>query len=302
MRLPGMQRIKTELRDLIELVLVPGIAALLPWRWSFAFFKRMAHVQWLYRGACLQALAAAKALGAVEEGDEARWLATRRLVTLVDHADHYLAITRSDQYMARHVAVQGQWPAPDQPGICVTFHWGAGMWALRHASAHGLQAHALVAAMEGTPFAGRWVLRRYAVARTHSVGQALGRDPLVVSGSLRPVLQALRRNQQVFAAVDVPSDQVDASVEVTLLGRKARVPKALFRLACDMRIPVTVYTTGFDADTGVRSLHIARIAPPEASADIQALAQTVFTQLESSIGAEPAFWHFWGEAPRFFSR
>ena len=291
-------RVRREARDLIELVLVPGLAAVLPWRWCFAIFKRLARVQWLYGAACAQALAQAQAFGQVAPADAERWLAVRRLVTLVDHADHYLAITRSNAWMQRHLHVQGQWPSPDAPGIFCTFHWGAGMWGLRHAHSTGLQGHALVAAMEGTPFAGRRVLQWYVKARTRSVESALGRLPLVVSGSLRPVIQALRRNEQVLAAVDVPPDQVDSSIEVRLLGMQARMPKGLLRLAVSQGVPVTVYINGLDVDTGQRWL---RITPLGVWQDVDALVPAVFDLLEAALREEPAAWHFWGEAPRFFS-
>ncbi|MBS0294437.1 MAG: hypothetical protein JSS01_18180 [Proteobacteria bacterium] len=295
---PSLQRLRTELRDAFELVLAPGLAAVLPWRWCFALFKLLARRPWLYHGACQAALDQATALGQVRADDAPRWLALRRLVTLVDHADHYLAVTRSDAFMRRHLAVDGHWPDPDQAAVCLTFHWGAGMWALRHAGQQGLRAHALVAAMEGTPFAGRAVLRHYVQARTGSVGRAMGNAPLVVSGSLRPVVQALRRGEQVFAAVDVPADQVDASLPVTLCAMRARVPKGLLRLAQDMRVPVTVYVTGFDVRTGQRLLRIVQVPAQE---DVQQLADVVFAQLQACLEQEPAFWHFWGEAPRFFS-
>ena len=292
------RRWRTEARDLVELVLVPGLAAVLPWRWCFAIFRRLARVQWLYGAACAQALAQAQARGQVAATDAPRWLAVRRLVTLVDHADHYLAVTRSDAWMRRHLQVQGHWPAPGAPGIFCTFHWGAGMWALRHAHGAGVQGHALVAAMEGSPFAGRRVLQWYMRARTRSVQQALGRAPLVVAGSLRPVIQALRRNEQVLAAVDVPPDQVDASVAVTLLGLQARMPKGLLRLAVAQQVPVTVYVTGMDMRTGERFLRIAQLG---VRPSVDALAQAVFGHLEAALEEDAAAWHFWGEAPRFFS-
>lgn len=290
-------RLRREIRDLIELVLIPGLAAILPWPWCFAIFKRLARVRWLYGAACNQALAQAQERGQVAPSDASLWLATRRLVTLVDHADHYLAVTRSDNWMQRHLQVQGQWPSPNSPGIFCTFHWGAGMWGLRHAHSVGLQGHALVAAMEGDPFAGRRVLHWYVRARTRSVGRALGRAPLVVSGNLRPVIQALRRNEQVLAAVDVPSDQVDSSIEITLLGMPARMPKGLLRLAVSQAIPVTVYVTGIDIHTGQRSLCITSLGVWQ---DLDALASAVFSHLEMALQEKSAAWHFWGEAPRFF--
>lgn len=291
-------RWRREGRDLIELVLVPGLAAVLPWRWCFAIFKCLARVQWLYGAACTQALAQAQERGQVPPTNAARWLAMRRLVTLVDHADHYLAMTRSDAWMQRHLKVQGEWPSSNAPGILCSFHWGAGMWGLRHAHSTGLQVHALVAAMEGSSFTGRRVLQWYARARTRSVERALGHAPLVVSGSLRPVVQALRRNEPVLAIVDVPADQVDSSIEVCLLGMPARIPKGLLRLAVAQSVPVTVYVTGLDMHTGERFLRITQLGVWQ---DLDALVPAVFSHLETALREEPAAWHFWGESPRFFS-
>ena len=36
------RRLRGEARDLIELVLVPGLAAVLPWRWCFVLFRSLA--------------------------------------------------------------------------------------------------------------------------------------------------------------------------------------------------------------------------------------------------------------------
>ena len=180
-------------------------------------------------------------------GDPAHWSLVRTIVTLVDHADLYLARTRSDRLDGPDMDVQGTWPAADQPGLLFTFHWGAGMWGLRHARASGLKAHALVAPLAGAHFGGRRVLLAYARARTAEVARALGCPALETSVSLRPVLQALRRGEQVLAAIDVPADQVSASEEVDLLGMRARVPRGLLRLAVDQSVPVTVYLTGLQS-------------------------------------------------------
>ena len=291
-------RMRVELRDLLELVLVPGLAALLPWRWCFALFKRLARIDWFYRPTTHEALRQAQALGQVPAGTEAQWLATRRLVTMVDHADYYLAISRSDAYMHRHMDVQGQWPTPGQAAVLLSFHWGAGMWALRHAGAQGLHVHALVAALDGAPFAGRKVLHRYAIARTAQVGVALRHAPLVITGSLRPVVQALRRHEQVLGLVDVPADQAEgSSLPITVCGMAARVPKGLMRLAFDMQVPVTVYVNGFNLDTGRRFLRMEQISPQP---DLQALADAVFARLNECMTQNNALWHFWSEGHRFF--
>ena len=290
-----IQRMRVESRDLFELVLLPALAVFLPWRIAFKLLRRAALHFNPYQAAGNAAQEQANSRGWM--GNANRWALVRRLVTLVDHADLYLAKTRSDAWMARHLHVQGEWPAPGQAGLICTFHLGAGMWGLRHARASGLKAHAIVAPLEGAHFAGRRVLLAYARARTAEVARALGCPTLDMSVSLRHVLQALRRGEQVVAAIDVPADQVSASEEVTLLGMRARVPRGLLRLAVDQALPVTVYVTGLDVDSGKRTLHIQQLGVRE---DLRQLIGEVFTILDKAIQADPPAWHFWGEADRIF--
>lgn len=285
-------------RDAVELVLVPALAAVLPWPLCFRIFRSLAgRFSWLYRASCESALREAHARGWVPDDQQGQWIARRRLVTLVDHADMYLSATRSDAWMARHLKVTGTWPGADKAGIFCTFHWGAGMWGLRHAGVTGMHAHALVAALDGAHFAGRPVLHWYARRRTAMVAQVLRGPALDVSTSLRPALRALRANEQVMAAMDVPSDQVAASIPVRIAGMDALVPKALLRLAVDQKVPLTIYLTGLDVSTGQRFLTIDHLGTFE---DLEALASTVFDHLDAAIQADSAAWHFWSEAPRFF--
>jgi len=290
------RRLKTELRDAMELVVFPGLAALLPWSWCFAVFKRLARMRWLYAQQVKGALHQARRYGWAGD-NEAHWLWTRRLVTLVDHADYYLVRTRGDAWFKRNFVVQGAWYASGQASLLLTFHWGAGMWSLHHAAAAGLKVHSLVAALEGQHFAGRRVLRRYAVARTAMMSHISGPATLDVSTSLRPVLKALKAREQVFAVVDVPADQVSASQPIQLLGLQARVPRALFRVAVEQKVPVSVYLVGLNLENGQRFLRIQQFGVYQ---DVDALIRDVFLVLEQAIRETPAAWHFWGEAERFF--
>jgi phosphatidylinositol dimannoside acyltransferase len=290
-------RLRSEARDLWELVLLPGLAALMPWTIAFRVLRRLALLCAPYADATRVARTQAAARGWL--GDSAHWLLVRRLVTLVDHADLYLARTRSDAWMLRNMDVQGEWPQGGTPGLICTFHWGAGMWGLRHARACGLKAHALVAPLQGAHFAGRRVLLGYARARTAEVARALGCATLDTSASLRPVLKALRDGDQVLAAIDVPSDQVSASEEIDLLGMRARVPRGLLRLAVDQQVPVTVYLTGLTVETGRRFLRIHQLG---VHSDLEALMTQVFGLLDAAIREDPPAWHFWSEAERFFVR
>ncbi len=291
-------RLRGEARDLIEFVLVPGLAAVLPWPLCFRVFRLLCRLDFLYREACAEALAQAQALGWVR-GDPRQWLQRHRLVTLIDHADFYLALTRSNRWMAGHLQVSGAWPDPSLPGILCTFHWGAGMWALRHVAAHGLRVHLLIAPHARVSFPGRSVRYWYYRQRIRAIPRALGREPIEATGSPRPVLKALRSGEQVAAVVDVPADQVAASEPIELLGMPARVPRGLLRLACNDGIPVTVYGLGIRMSDGKRLLRIHQLG---IRTPLEALLKEVFVHLEQAIEEEPAAWHFWSIAPRFFRR
>lgn len=290
-----LARATTEWQDALELVLVPALAAVLPWRWCFRLFQWVARHSRLYDASCQAALRHAQALGWVT--DPVHFVYVRRLVTLVDHADLYLALTRGQGWMARYLTAQGVWPPPDRAALLCTFHWGAGMWGLRHAAAAGLRPHALVAATEGEPFRGRTVLRAYARWRTGQVQRTLGQRPLDVSGSLRPAVQALKQQQVLLAAIDAPADQADAAEHIELLGMQARVPRALLRAAARQQLPVYVYVTGLNIHTGQRTLSVTAMPT---TTDALHLTHRVFAELDTCIRQDPAAWHFWSEAPRIF--
>ena len=288
-----MQRLRREGRDVLELVLLPGLAAVLPWPVCFKLFKFLAHWSWLYREVVDTDCAQAQAQGWVQ--DARGWCWQRRLVQLVDHADHYLHRTRSDAWLRRYVQVQGDWLAHGQPALLFTFHWGAGMWGLRHARQAGLKVHALAAPAEGAAFAGRWVLRRYAQARLRSVEQALGTDLVFVPKGLRHLRGVLAKKEQVLALLDVPQDQGQGQV-CTFLGQRVLLSAAMPLLAQRQQGNSVWYVTGLDVHTGRRYLHIT---PLEAGLSAQALMETMVQGLERWVQEAPAAWHLWGQWPRF---
>ncbi len=291
--------VRSNLRDAAELWLVPGLAAVLPWKICFALYQRVARWRWLYAEYVEPAVAQARALGWVQEGAAANeWARRRRLTILVDHADLFLINTRSDRWMGRHLTVKGSWPAPDAAAILCTFHWGAGMWGLRHAGLSGLPATALAGIPTRTSLKGRPLLWWYARWRLHTVSRAIKGEVVDVAGSLRPVLDRLQRHEHILAVVDVPADEVEGSLPVRLLDRQVAVPRGLLRLAVQRQIPVVVYYTGLDLATGCRYLGIEQVNDERLP---QALADGVFGVLDRLIRTEPTAWHFWGQMPRFMS-
>jgi len=292
-----LRRIRQECKDLVEFVLIPGLAAVLPWTICFQLFKWLSRRQFLYRAESERALRQANALGWVT--DAKSWIAARRLTTLVDHADQYLALSRSDAWLKKHMHAMGEWPFERRAAIFCTFHWGAGMWALRHAAAAGVHAHMLVAEPTSAAFKGRTTYHRYIRSRIASIARILRRPTFDSETAMRHALTALRGGEPLMAVVDVPADQVSASEPITLIGMPTRVPRALFRLAVDRQLPLTVFWSGFDYDDGSRFIQIKTLGVYQ---DVQLLIRDVFLHLETVIKENPPAWHFWGESARFFRR
>lgn len=287
---------KLQIRDALELFLLPGLAAVLPWPLCFALFKQLAKSPALYRSATETGWLWAKQ--SCPDLVQKTWSHQRRLLTLVDHADWALAKTRGISWVDRHVSIRGQWPSADQARVICTFHWGAGMWALHDMRRAGLSVHALAASLEGAHFQGRPVLHRYAKLRTKQVVQAMGNQTIDVSTTMRPVLQAVKKQECLLGLVDVPADNFGSGVTVNLLGQTARVPRGLLRLAAEKRLPVTLFLAGIDFESGHRQWHIENL---DVMDDPEKLLNMVFERFNRAVQTQPGAWHLWGEMPRFIS-
>jgi phosphatidylinositol dimannoside acyltransferase len=291
------QRIRGEIRDLIELVLVPSLAIILPWTWCYRVFLLLSRCEWLYWADGIAHCERAREFGWVKDAEDFRrkW----RLMSMVDQADFYLALFRSNRWMRRHMDVEGNWPEPGKAAVLCTFHWGAGMWALRHLGASGLRAHALVGPQRPEMFPGHRLRYQYFRLRNIGVRNALRTEPLDITGSLRPMLKALRAGDQIAAAVDVPAYLSSSSQTIAFLGLRARFPRGLFRLAADQGTPVTIFVNGLRFGDGRRFLRLYDIGVER---DVDALMAKVYAYLEALIRAEPAAWHFWRISDSFFEK
>lgn len=95
-------------------------------------------------------------------------------------------------------ACHGSLAGWEKPGVLCMFHWGAGMWALRHAQAHGMHANALVAPCQQGALPGRPVVYWYARVRTGMVTRVLKRQTLDVSDFASCFARALMQGEQIL--------------------------------------------------------------------------------------------------------
>jgi len=290
-------RLRKEFRDLIELVLIPGIAIFLPWPLCFRLFRVLSRAPFLYARQAALALEQAQKMGFVQ--DKQKWGAAFRLVQLVDHADFYLSRFRSDRWMDRHLVVSGDsWPDPLTPFFAVSFHWGAGLWSLRDLRRHGFRTAFMFRKFsEGS--AG-YVVMKYAHWRLGEVERA-GRARPIVTGPnvIERVRQTLQNGVSVAVLLDAPHTNPDNCIPAKLFGRSAQLPGGVIRFAVEKQIPVFAFTLSFDPNTGQRQLMIKGPLPSSSERELMGGLVSVFTE---AVRQQPYAWHFWPYLESFLVR
>jgi len=284
-------------RDFAGLFLLPGLAAILPWRLCFRIFHRLAGMDFLYRSEVEAALAGVACFA--PPVDKAAWSKASRLVWLVDHADLYLSRFRSDAWLYRNVTVTGDWPVDDN-FIAITFHWGTGMWALRHMRAHGRKVSVLVRGLERASFSGTLLRYVYGKLRLLVTAQA-GGDCLTMAGSksLYDMKRKLKGGSCIVGLLDVPTDSPRNVLAAQFLGRTAYFPRGLLFLAVNSGVPVVLYSMGVDRNTGHRHLVIS---DPLTTHSEQALLDTLAGRLTELVAQDSPAWHHWGGVQSFFQK
>lgn len=291
----SLTRLIRETKDLFECIIIPGLAAFLPWRFCFKLFRWLSRYHFLYRQEADAAFTMAQRYGYAENPDH--WRANYRLVQLVDKADLFLSVCRSDRWLKHNVKVVGdRWPQTSDPVLAVTFHWGAGLWSLRYFRTLKKRTAFLSRRFDQQTLADRLCCYVIAKARLQEV-RRLGRAQIIFrGGSVKKILAALNNDINVVALLDVPIEAGRSSLIIDLLGKKALIPRGLIRLAVQDRIPVMVYTMGLDQNTGKREL---RIKGPLPNHTEHLLAKSLSSMLNDAIKQDSSAWHFWHLVEQF---
>jgi hypothetical protein len=273
----------------------PLLAASMPWRAAFALLSRVARSDTVRFEAESAAWAQAAALGgtrlpeAFGDVDEATWRRAWRLVQLVDHTDLFLARTRGHRWLDRHFDVHGAWPLGGA-FLALTFHWGAGLWALRDLGRSGHRARFLSRRLSDAEFAGDPWRRRYMMLRVDATEQAT-RAPLIsTGGATAKITASLARGTPIVALCDVPLPTSRTKIDAPFRGRRLVMPRGLIALACERGIPIVHFSAGLDRMTGRRRLDIE---PIERFSEPAAMAAALARRLEELLVRDPAAWHMW---------
>lgn len=246
--------LRLEIRALLELYLIPGLAALMPWGLGFRWLRFSSRLAWLYRSEWQAALAQARQF--VQTGDEALWARQFRLVRLVDHADYWTSRTRSRRWLRRHMDVSTPWPTLDTPAVGVFFHVCPGLWAMRSLREQGVNASVLAGHYSKRSMGGAWLAFAYGVLRLKELQRVSG-GPLIFSpGTVKKSLAIIEGGGWIAGTPDVPPTETALGTPVTLFDRPAHFAEGLLVIARRARVPIVIFTLGLDLRTGRRQLEV----------------------------------------------
>jgi len=280
------------IKDLLEWFAIPALSAVLPWRTCFSLYRRFAANDQLVENT---ATSFAAAQYHNKASNSASWASEFRLTHIVDRADAILSRFRSNRWLDKHLVVSGDsWPEGAFVGI--TYHFGAGLWAIRHLCRHERTASFLSARFDGNFFGDAKLRYAYARFRMREVSRAGHADVIYTGGSVERIRTSLAEGTAVLGLIDVPPSQASGDFgEVEFLGRAARFPLGLLLLARDACVPVALFTASISAD-GTRRLHIRKI-----EGEILAQLRQITNELDRLLDEQPAAWHRWADVSAFFN-
>ncbi len=225
-------------------------------------------------------------------------MAELRLTRVVDFADPWLSLLRSDAWFRRHVQVNAAERPAGQGALFVIFHYGGGWWMARYFRQLGERISIIMfRGFSGPSMADRFA-RAYGILRLKWIERVCG-SPLIVTndgGVKQKMCDVWRNGHHVYIASDIPPVLVRGSFGVPFFGRTGYFPLRPFELANEQGVPVYMLVCGWDEHTMQPTLSIAALAGSTPQARLAAL----IAQYESLIRARPGAWHLWGEWPLFF--
>ncbi len=288
-----MSGLLREVRALIELLILPAIAMLLPWSWCSWLYWKISRFDWLFRLQVSGGYPNAAALGMV--ANKADWQRRVRYHMLVDNADAFLTLVRGAGWIKKYICLNSQEPVDwseyrRRSCLFVAFHYGQGFWALCYFLQQGIPVAFLHLPMPQKIRWGEYIqiwMGRWRIQRVRKIS---GAQCISTGGSVEKITSRLAGNGAVLVMPDVPLKRETFSLPMTLIGRRAHLAAGALRYPIDHEIPIHAYTMVADPKTGLRQLNIFGAISYQ---DGQELGQRLGDLLSEAIASDSAAWYGW---------
>lgn len=288
----------TQFRDACLLVVVPAIAAVLPWSLGWRWLRYWSRKPWgAFADAANVALPIARQWLQIE--DEAVFAERMRLLWLMDGCDLYASMLRPRRTRPpRHVEQLGQWPKKSG-FIALGFHYGVGHEVLRNLAAANFDYTFVSGRWRREDYPGLPVRYWYGRLRARDIARIGGRPIAYRPGIKQTLDQTLREACVIIGLIDLPPRLAPRQRhKVKLLSHKLSLPGGMIELAREAGVPVVPYWVEFDEQMYRRRVCIGE---PIATDDIDTALAEVARILDKCIRAAPYAWMLWPELPGWAS-
>lgn len=226
-------RFLSHFRDSLECRVLPRVAGILPWRYFFPLARFLCSFPYLFQAEARASLAGAKAFGYVDSAFV--WLSNHRFVRLVDQVDASISAHCEDSWLDQHLVTDGEWPTA--PFVGITFHFGAGLWAIRHLRRKAIRSSFLSAPLHPEIFPEHPLRYAFEVGRMAETERISGKPIIYVGGSFKKLQAALAEGTSIIGLIDVLAQFVPSTQSTKFLGHPSRFPNGLIDLARHCEVP-----------------------------------------------------------------
>jgi hypothetical protein len=276
---------------------VPGVAALMPWRLGWRWLRLWARRKsGPFNTAARTALAAARQY--IPIPDEQAFVERMSLIWMIDYRDFFLSTLHRRMWTPRYVERVGNWPAQG-PFIVMGFHFGAAYWLYQFLAQAGYDCTTVSTRFDWADHRARPVLYGFGRWRYRNMERISGR-PIAYRPGVGPVLrQSLQDGVPILSLADLPPRMVPRGQHaVRLLGHDLSFPDGALELAQENGALVVPIWVEFDRDLYKRRFCIGEpLNPADKAGTLQKLADI----LDRQIQATPEGWTFWSELPSWIS-
>jgi drug/metabolite transporter (DMT)-like permease len=262
--------------------------------------KRLAHYvcnhQGIFRGELASARAGYLKAQLPQPADDV--IAELRLIRVIDYADMWLSLLRSDRWVKRFVCVEDAERQRDKAALILIFHFGGGWWMSRYFRLLGERISIVMFRGAPGPSLAERYMHRWGILRLKWIEKICG-SPLIVTddgGAGKKIAETWQSGAHVYIASDMPPVLVRDSIAVPFFGREGYFPVKPLRLAAQNDVPVYAMISVWDRATLTPTIEFRLLlgdTPEEKLTFMVALH-------EEKIRSRPGAWHLWGEWPLFF--
>lgn len=287
---------KRELRDLLSLWLLPGLAAVLPWRVCVRIYWWFSASRLILREEVSGSRGGRQTLGldAFDVDFDRRF----RFGFLLEHADLFRALGWGWRGLARTMPLAPESDREACGGLCFFFNFNQGLPALASLRANGYPVYLVYRRLDGRPAGVGWLRYGYMRLRLRMVARVCGNSGIGTGGARARIAEVIAAGGLVCVAADTPPRSGTGLVSVAMPGGRVGYWRSgVLKLALESSAPLRCFDIDLCWRTGMRQLRLRRLEPP---ASIDALAADLNGRFLDLYGRLSELWFYWPAPQGFF--